>query len=115
MKSSEKSINYTALGKKIRNSRKKQSITQEQLAEACCLSVSYIGHIERGTRIPSLETLCKISSTLGISLDYMLMDSLSEDENLFHNISASLKGKEPTKVSSFISTVKILAEKIDDM
>lgn len=112
MQKSEKMIDYASLGAKIKAARKNQNITQEQLAESCGLSASYIGHIERGTRIPSLETLCKISSLLGISLDYMLLDSLPETENLFINISSSLVGKPPEKIESFIKTVKILADNI---
>lgn len=109
---SEKIIDYASVGAKIRTARRSSKITQEQLAEICGLSTSYIGHIERGSRIPSLETLCKISSTLNISLDYMLLDSLPETQNLLTNISSALAGKEPEKVANFIKTVKILADNL---
>ena len=65
-------IDYTALGKRIRTSRKAKKISQEQLAEICALSAAHIGHIERGTRIPSLDTIFRISQALDVSLDYVM-------------------------------------------
>ena len=43
----EKELDYTALGIKIRQTRKKHHVTQEQLGEICELSTAHIGHIER--------------------------------------------------------------------
>ena len=50
-------FDYIALGERIRKARKKKLLTQEQLAEACNLSTAHIGHIERGTRALSIESL----------------------------------------------------------
>ena len=52
----EKELDYTALGIRIRQARKEHHVTQEQLGELCELSTAHIGHIERGTRIPSIDT-----------------------------------------------------------
>lgn len=107
-------LNFTALGERVKFEREKKHLTQEQLGEICGLSTSYIGHIERGSRKLSLETLYKISSALDVSLDYLVFDSLDSDKNLFNNIDAMLKDKDPAKVRTFITTVRILAEKIDE-
>lgn len=111
----EKQIDYYALGTRIRKARENKKLTQEQLSELCSLSVSYIGHIERGTRIPSLETLFKICTSLEISLDYLLFDSFDTNEIHFSNISAMLKNKNKEKVTIFMNTVKALADKIDEL
>ncbi|MBQ4326972.1 MAG: helix-turn-helix transcriptional regulator, partial [Clostridia bacterium] len=50
-------MDYTALGKRIREERLKLNLTQEQLAEDVDLSTAYIGQIERGERRVSLENL----------------------------------------------------------
>ena len=50
-------FNYNALGQRVRKRRKELQLTQEQLAEACNLSAAHIGHIERGTRALSIESL----------------------------------------------------------
>ena len=52
-----KNIDYTALGKRIKNKRIEKGFTQEQLGELCELSAAHIGHIERGTRILSVDVL----------------------------------------------------------
>ena len=111
----EKEIDYKALGSRIRAARKKQGITQEKLGEICSLSTAHIGHIERGTRIPSLETLYRISTELKISTDYLFFDSTNDYENLFKNISAQLATKSGEKVKVFVSNLKALADKIDDL
>jgi len=52
-------------------------ITQEKLSEIVDISVSYLGHIERGTRKLSVETLCKLVKALSLSADELLGTGLS--------------------------------------
>lgn len=111
----DKTINYTALGDRIRTARKQCHLSQEKLGEICQISTAHVGHIERGTRIPSLETLYKISKELNISMDYLFFDSQNDINSVFKSISAQLAGKDGEKVKVFISTVKALADKIDDL
>lgn len=72
-------MNYTALGKRIRIQRRAIKMTQEQLAEKTGVSISFIGHIERGTRKASLDTLVSIANALTISPAILLQDSLIVD------------------------------------
>ena len=76
-----KSIDYTEIGQKIRQSRIAHSYSQEQLAELTGISTAFLGHIERGTRAMSLETLVSICSILNISIDYLLLDEISETDS----------------------------------
>jgi len=46
--------------------------SQEQLAEKAGISVSFLGHIERGTRKMSLDSLYRIAKTLECSTDSLL-------------------------------------------
>lgn len=110
-----KTIDYKALGSRIRSARKESHMTQEQLAEACALSDAHIGHIERGTRIPSLETLVRLSEVLCVSLDWLLLDSHSSLDGALLSISSALREKDSEKVRRFISTVKMMADNIDNM
>lgn len=70
-------LDYRAMGMRIRQLRKQHRLTQAELAEQVGISTSFMGHIERGTRIASLETLVSLSSTLDVSLDALVtgMDS----------------------------------------
>ena len=108
-------LNYTALGQRIRKARQNKNITQEKLGEICALSTAHIGHIERGTRVPSLDTIYKIACELDVSIDFLLFDSLDNSNSVFKAISAKLEKKNPVKVKTFMSTIKALADKIDEL
>ena len=69
-------MNNEDLGRRIRECRKRKKMTQEELAEKTNISASFLGHIERGTRIPSLETIVSIANTLHMGTDQLLRDSL---------------------------------------
>lgn len=64
------------VGRKLQKIRKRQGLTQEQLAERTDLSATYIGMIERGIRIPSLDTFILILDELGVTADDVLYDTL---------------------------------------
>lgn len=65
-------MDYTAMGKRIRKLRLLQNRTQANVAKECGLSSSFYGHIERGTRKASLETLLMISIVLDATTDFLL-------------------------------------------
>lgn len=56
-------------GKRIRGFRKLKGYTQKELAEAIDVSVSVLGEIERGNRLPTVSIVYKISKTLNVSAD----------------------------------------------
>lgn len=65
------------LGKRIRESRIQRGYTQKELADRADIGAVYLSEIERGTKMPSLETFIKIVEALEISADYVLRDELS--------------------------------------
>lgn len=65
------------MGDRIKETRKKQGLTQEQLAEKLDISLEYISQIERGLKIPSMQLFIKLVSVLDVSADYLLRDSVS--------------------------------------
>ena len=70
---------YEDLGKRVKQQRKLAQMTQEKLAEKAGISFAFVGHIERGTRKASLETLVKLANALKVSPDILLQDSLNDD------------------------------------
>lgn len=64
------------IGKNIRKFREIKKLRQEDLAEKTDLTTNYIGMIERGEKIPSLETFINILNSLGVSADMVLSDVL---------------------------------------
>lgn len=108
-------LDYKALGKRIKDTRKQSGMTQEKLGELCGLSAAHIGHIERGTRIPSLDTVYRIACELDVGVDRLLFDSLRGRGGVLDGIEAALIGKDEAKVKSFLATMKALADKVDDL
>ena len=70
---------YEGLGKRIRQQRILAQMTQEKLAEKAGISLSFLGHIERGTRKASLDTLVRLCNALQVSPRVLLQDSLESD------------------------------------
>lgn len=70
-------MDYTMLGRRIRRYRIEKHLTQEQLAEMADVSASFLGHIERGTRVASLETLMKLCAVLQVTPNDLLGDDLA--------------------------------------
>ncbi|MGM7703707.1 helix-turn-helix domain-containing protein [Pseudalkalibacillus sp. Hm43] len=56
-------------GRRIRAFRKLKGFTQEGLAGEMNISVSILGEIERGNRMPDEDMIQKVSQTLKISLE----------------------------------------------
>ena len=67
-----------SIGKHISEFRHLRKLRQEDLAEITGLSTNYIGAVERGEKIPSLETFIDILNALSVSADMVLSDVLRE-------------------------------------
>ncbi len=63
-----------SIGANIKKYRLEKNLRQEDLAEKTGLSVNYIGALERGEKLPSLETFIDIANSLGVSSDMLLCD-----------------------------------------
>ena len=60
------------LGLKVRAIREAAGMTQEELAATCDVSWRTISNLERGTVVPDLVMIYKISQEFNISIDEML-------------------------------------------
>ena len=109
----EDKIDYSKIGQKIKQKRQELGMSQEELAEICDISYSYIGHIERASRNLSLNTAVKLSQILNVSLDYLLLDAIPTESALINSITSDLKNHAPAQVEKFLNAVKILSENID--
>lgn len=72
-------MDYVKLGMRVRQQRALNRLTQEQLAERTGVSTSFIGHIERGEKKASMETVVALCNAMSVSPSMLLQDSLSDE------------------------------------
>jgi transcriptional regulator with XRE-family HTH domain len=64
-RSTPRSPEHAALGDAIREKREALGYSQEELADATPMHITYLGGLERGVRNPSYATLVRLSAALG--------------------------------------------------
>ncbi|MDD6041379.1 MAG: helix-turn-helix transcriptional regulator [Clostridia bacterium] len=86
-------MDYVDLGKRVRARRTALNWTQEHLAQEIGVSTSFIGHIERGSRKASIDTLVMLANAMQISTDELLGGSLSMPNDLVMPVKNLTKGQ----------------------
>lgn len=107
-------MDQKAIGKRIKSAREKKGLTQEQLAEQINLSPMHISVIERGNKLPRLETLINIANVLDVSADILLQDVVnnqiklhtSEASNLIAQLSREDQRRVLAALHSFVESTK---------
>ena len=97
------------IGKNLRKFREIKKLRQEDLAEKTDLTTNYIGMIERGEKIPSLETFINILNSLGVSADMVLSDVLDNGytvkDSLLNEKLEKLVPEDKNKIYEVIDTM----------
>ncbi len=103
-------IDYKEVGKRIRTERQKQNLTQEKLAEMANISDSFMGHIERGGRTLSIETLAKLANVLNLSIEYIVCGEFNyQPDMLPSEILDALNRMSNNQRKVFLNMMKTLA------
>lgn len=85
-----------SLGLRIRESRQKKNFSRKILAQKAGTGEVYLGEIERGLKMPSLDTFIRIVEALDISADYLLRDEVtSGKEYVLDDIARKLSALTP--------------------
>ena len=74
------SMDRVGLGKRINEARKIQNLTGEKLAELCSINATYLRQIAGGAKIPSLPVFVLLCDNLKVSPNFLLKDTLSDNE-----------------------------------
>ncbi len=85
-------VDYVEMGHRVRQLRNNLKLTQEQLAEAVNVSISFIGHIERGEKQCSLDTVCRLAVYLETTVDYLAMGRINQCNQQSCPLYTDLKG-----------------------
>lgn len=62
----------TKFGRRLRQLRQEQNLSQEDLGGRADLDRNYVGGIERGERNPSLVNICRLAGALGVEVTALL-------------------------------------------
>ena len=65
-------MDWSAIGKRIRQQREYMGLTREQFAEQIDVTPKFCSDIETGGKGMSVPTLCRIARVLRLSTDYIL-------------------------------------------
>ena len=102
-------MDYTRLGKRIKEERLRLNLTQEKLSEKVGISTAYLGQIERGGRCITLDKLIPLANYLGVTVDFLLTDYIVTDEDNSLNILTQLfRGKTVEEKELAVNMLKLL-------
>ena len=100
-----------AVGRRIKEAREKRHLTQEELAARIDISPTHVSLIERGTKIPRLDTFVAIANALEVSGDALLLDVVDHAaESQASDLSAALEGLPWEEKRRILKVVRTLME-----
>ena len=85
-------VDYVEMGRRVRQLRNSRGLTQKRLAEGIDVSASFIGHIERGEKQCSLDTVCRLAVYLETTIDYLAMGRINQCNKQSCTLYTDLKG-----------------------
>ena len=98
-------------GRRIKEAREKRHLTQEELAARIDISPTHVSVIERGTKIPRLDTFVAIANALEVSGDALLLDVVDHAaESQASDLSAALEGLPWEEKRRILKVVRTLME-----
>ena len=84
------------IGLRLKEARLKKGFTQKDLSDLSGIHITYISEIERGVKMPSINTFVKIIEVLDISADYVLRNNISSGKGyVFNEVTEKLKDISP--------------------
>lgn len=75
-----------SIGQNMKRVRLEKKLRQEDVAEKAEISLTYYGAVERGEKIPSLETFISILNALQVSADVLLCDVVDQGYVVKHSL-----------------------------
>lgn len=107
------SPDYSVIGRRIKNLRLKNNMTQEMLADEIDISVAFISRVERGTVQVNLKRLTQIAEILKVSPGYLLVGSNTKSKDYLKEDFCELLAKCTSEQQRLIYQISELVSKID--
>lgn len=107
-------MDWSSIGRNLRQYRQESGLRQEDLARAAGLSVNYIGMVERGEKIPSLETFVALLNLLHVSADMVLTDVVDTGYTVKQSMLAEQVGRlSAAERERIYAVVQVLVDRAD--
>jgi transcriptional regulator with XRE-family HTH domain len=83
------------LGRNIKHFRLQQGLSQVTLAEKAAISVTFLSNIERGKMFPKVETLSRLTESLGVEVFELFKGDLvpTDSKELVNQLSENITNK----------------------
>ena len=108
-------LNYSFLGKRIREERLRLRLTQEELAEDINISSAYLGQVERGERHITLDKLIPLSERLGVTVDFLLSDYIHPNDDVYFSLLRQLLDDRTEQEKALaVNMIKLLFSHMDE-
>lgn len=78
-------VDYTDIGKRIKQKRTEKGFTQEKLSELIGVGASHMSHLESGRTVPSMEVFISLCNALECSADELLCREIAIAKPLMEN------------------------------
>ena len=108
------SLNYSIIGKQIKDARRRNRLTQEALSEIIDKSSSFLSYIETGKKVLSLETFVDIANALKVSSDVLLSGNLDIGNEMQEELEPILNGCTQEEKRIIIDTAIALKKSLYD-
>ena len=102
-------MNNYSIGKRVKELRSKNGLSQEQLALHAEITTAYLGQVEREEKNPTVVTIAKICNALSISLSDFFSDQISynaEEDAVLRQINFLLKNLSSAEKQEILQIIK---------
>ena len=98
------------VGERIRNYRTKKGLSQAQLAERANCHPSFICNVERGEKVPTIDTIFKICKALDLPMDELFEniivgDHKSEIPKKFYDVINALPESDQKELYDLLTVI----------
>ncbi|WP_317322306.1 helix-turn-helix transcriptional regulator [Subdoligranulum variabile] len=101
-----------AVGRRIKAAREGQNMSQEELAARVEIAPTHVSVIERGIKVPRLDTFVAIANVLEVSADSLLVDVVEHStDSIASELSAAIADLPPEEKRRVLKVVSVLVEK----
>lgn len=102
-------VDYSAIGRRVKEHRRARKMTQEHLAEGLSVSVGYISQVERGVTKVSLDTLSAIAAALECDLSELVTGvAVTQDSYLERELALQTRRMDGRQKRMLLDMAKLL-------